>query len=306
MMEYKKTELQKQIESGKRILVVEMSPPQSGDPTPLLAAARCLVGKVHALGISDNQERVCMSALAAASLVNSEGIEPILHVVTRDQNRIALVSTYLGAQGLGIGNVLCTSGKHQILGDFRAARNVYDIDSIQLLQTYAGLANDASIIGAEGINGAAPLCLGAVASPYADPLDIQVLRLAKKVSAGAKFLITQPIFDIDRFETWWNEITRRGIHEQSAIIAGIRPLIDASEAEAYASRSPCPMVPEALLERIASKSGKGGQRSMGIEIALETIERLSSFSGLRGFEICADGDSEVALDIIEKSKLRID
>jgi methylenetetrahydrofolate reductase (NADPH) len=304
-MANEKMDLQKRIETGKQILIAEMSPPSNGDPEPLRADVRRFSDKVHALGISDNRDKVCMSALAAASLVTAEGVEPVLHIVTRDQNRIALVSLYLGAQGLGIPNVLCTSGRHQTLGNFRSAKNVYDIDSIQLLQTYRGLADDASIIGAERINGVVPLCLGAVASPYADPLELQVLRLAKKVSAGAKFLITQPIFDIERFKAWWKEVTGRGIHERAAIIAGIRPLLGAEEAQAYTNQRPCPMVPPNMIERIASKSGKDTQRNTGIEMALETIEKLSAISGLRGFEICADGDPKAALEIIEKSNLEV-
>ena len=124
------------------------------------------------MGVSDNRDRVAMSALAAASLLKAEGLEPILHVTTRDRNRIALVSEALGAQALGIRNLLCTSGTHQTLGSFRAARNVYDIDAVQLLQTYAHLASDGGLVGESGLEGAGPFCLGAVASPDADPFDL--------------------------------------------------------------------------------------------------------------------------------------
>ena len=125
-----------------------------------------LAGKVHAVGVSDNRERVSTSALAAASLIAAEGLEPILHVTTRDRNRIALVSEALGAQTLGIRNLLCTSGTHQTLGHFRAAKNVYDIDSIQLLKAYSGLPGDGGLLGEEhGLEGAGRFCLGAVASP---------------------------------------------------------------------------------------------------------------------------------------------
>ena len=147
------TGLQERIASGKAILLAEISPPRGADPAPVRAAAKRYAGKVHALGVSDNRDRVAMSALAAASLVAAEGVEPILHVTTRDRNRIALVSEALGAQALGIRNLLCTSGTHQTLGRFRAARNVFDIDSVQLLQTYAGLASDGAAGGRKRIRG---------------------------------------------------------------------------------------------------------------------------------------------------------
>ena len=298
-----KTQLQQRIESGEAILLAEIAPPKGSDPAALHAAANRYAGKVHALGISDNRREVCMSALAAAALVAAEGVEPILHVITRDRNRIALVSDGLGAQALGIRNLLCTTGTHQTLGRFRAAKNVFDVDSIQLLQIYANLAGDGSVVGEEGIAGAGPFCLGATAAPYADPIEMQVVRLAKKVAAGARFLVTQPVFDLQRFEAWWREVTRRGMHERTAIVAGIRVLTDTDAAKAFAQERPCPMVPDAVLERLASASGKVAQRAAGIEIARETIERLRGFEGLRGFQICGERDDEAALQLIETSAL---
>src|SRR3990172_1867027 len=226
------TGLQERIASGKTILLAEIHPHRGADPAPLREAARRYAGKVHAVGVSDNRDRVAMSALAAASLVKAEGLEPILHVTTRDRNRIALVSEALGAQALGIRNLLCTSGNHQTLGRFRAARNVYDIDAVQLLQAYAHLDSDGGLFGERGLEGAGPFCLGAVASPDADPRDLQLARLAKKIQAGAKFLVTQPVYDLERLEAWWKEVTRRGLPKQAAILAGIQPLSDAHLAQA--------------------------------------------------------------------------
>ncbi len=304
-MALEKTELHKRIESGKPLLIAELSPPKGADPAPVRAAAKSLAGKVHALGVSDNRDGVHMSALAAASLVLAEGIEPIVHVTTRDRNRIALVSDCLGAQAMGIRNLLCTTGTHQTLGPCRKARNVFDVDSIQLLGMYGGLADDGSLVGEERFADAGPFCLGSTASPNADPMEMQVIRLAKAVAAGSKFIITQPVFDVDRFEAWWGEVTRRGLHEKAAIIAGVRPLPDADSARAYASRRPSPMIPEAVLQRISAAGDTAGQRAAGIEIALETLQRLSSLKGLRGFEVRGDGDAGIAVEVIEKSGLGI-
>jgi methylenetetrahydrofolate reductase (NADPH) len=304
-MALEKTHLHKRIESGKQILIAELSPPKGADPAPVRAAAQRFAGKVHALGVSDNRDGVHMSALAAASLVLAEGVEPIVHVTTRDRNRIALVSDCLGAQAMGIRNLLCTTGTHQTLGPCRKARNVFDVDSIQLLGMYGGLAEDGSLVGEERFEGAGPFCLGSTASPNADPLELQVIRLAKAVAAGSKFIITQPVFDVDRFEAWWGEVTKRGLHEKAAIIAGIRPLAAAELAQAYAGKRPSPMIPEAVLQRISAPADTSAQRTVGLEIALETVQRLSSLKGLRGFEVRGDGDADLAIEFIEKSGLGI-
>jgi methylenetetrahydrofolate reductase (NADH) len=311
------------IEGGKTVLLAEISPPPSADPAEVRAAAKRCAGKVHAVGISDNRERVAMSALAAATLVASEGLEPILHLTTRDRNRVALVSEVLGAQALGISNLLCTSGTHQTLGRFRAAKNVYDIDSVQLLQTVANLAGNGALVGEDGgLAGTGPFCLGAVASPDADPLPLQITRLAKKAQAGAKFLVTQPVYDLDRFGAWWQEVTRRGIHEKVAIVAGIQPLSGEHARSAQDQVGDCPSfrstkmglspsevrgqsrIPESLVKRIQSAASAADRRAAAVKIAVETIERLSAFKGLRGFCVSGDGDLDAALEVIEKSGLR--
>jgi methylenetetrahydrofolate reductase (NADPH) len=227
----------------------------------------------------------------------------MLHVTTRDRNRIALVSEALGAQALGIRNLLCTSGTHQTLGRFRAAKNVYDIDSLQLLQIYAGLAGGCSPVGEEdGIEAAGPFCLAAVAAPFADPLELQITRLVKKTHAGAKLLVTQPVYDLERFGVWWHEVTRRGLHEQAAIVAGIQPLVNGHLSDAPNGKRPAARIPEAMLRRL-TVAGPAEQRVKAIEIALETIGQLADFSGLRGFCIGGDGDLAAAVQIIGQSGL---
>ena len=305
MLADEKTKLDGLIDSGKPILLIEMTPPDGSDLEAVRSCARRFAGRVHALGVSDNRDGVRMSALAAASVVASEGVEPILHLVTRDRNRIALASECLGAHALGVRNLLCTTGTHQTLGRCHGARNVFDIDSVQLLQMCADLKSSRAVLGADGLRCAGSFCLGGVAAPYADPLDMQVARLAKKAAGGAKFLITQPVFDLERFETWWKEVTRRGIQERVAILAGILVLPDAASAKTWAETSPRPMIPEAVLERLASKGDESEQRAAGIDLACETIERLSDLEGLRGFEIGSRGDDDAADEIIERSGLEI-
>ena len=303
-MSAQQSSLEKRIASGSRLVIAEISPPQGADPAPVEQAAKRLAGKVHALAISDNRDRVAMSALAAASVVAAAGVEPILHVTTRDRNRVALVSEALGAQALGVRSLLCTSGTHQTLGAFRAAKNVYDVDSIQLLQIYGALACDGSVVGEKaGIAGAGPFCLGAVAAPNADPLELQVSRLGKKAQAGAKFLITQPIFDFERFGAWWKAVTARGIQQQAAIVAGVELLTGEHLARAQAGKRPSPRIPEAVLQQVASKPDAPARRAAAIAFAVESIRRLSDVGGLRGVSLSVDGDLDAALEVLERSGL---
>jgi methylenetetrahydrofolate reductase (NADPH) len=302
-MPVEQSNLRQRIQSGQQLLLAEISPPTTGDSAAVRELARRYAGKVHALGVSDNRHKISMSALVAASLVANEGAEPILHLATRDRNRIALVSEALGAQALGIRNLLCTSGEHQTLGSFRAAKNVFDLDPVQLLETYRDLADNGAAVGEKQISPTPVFCLGGTAAPDADPLELQVMRLAKKVAAGAQFLITQPIFDIERFGAWWDEIVRRKLHEKVAIVAGIQPLASGKVAAELASGRPQTPIPAETMARLNSAGAADAQRTAGIAIALETIEKLAAFRGLRGLQICGDDDPQAALEIIDKSAL---
>lgn len=293
------TELQKRISNGKMILISEIKPPKTGDPGPIRVIAEKYAGNVCALGISDNRDGICMSALAAASIVAGTGVEPVMHMVTRDKNRIALVSDYLGAQSMGIQNLLVTSGTHQTLNTFRKAKNVFDIDSIQLIQILNNLDSDGSIIGEVKIKGIKPACIGATADPFADPLEMQIIKLEKKITAGAQFIITKPVFHIDRFKEWWEKVIAHNIHKKAAIIAGISILTDAGIVQILLNHRPDPLIPESLVQRICSKKDKNSQREEGIEMALETIEILSSLEGIHGFEMSSDDDHEAVLKVIE-------
>jgi methylenetetrahydrofolate reductase (NADPH) len=290
-MATEKTALAERIDRGETLLLAEISPPKGSDGASVRAVAKQFAGKVHALGVSDSRDGVRMSAVATAALVAQQGLEPILHMTTRDRNRIALISDSLGAAALGVRNILLTSGTHQTLGSARAARNVYDVDSVQLLSVLANVGAEAAIVG-EG-----SYCLGATAAPFADPLEMQVSRVGKKIAAGAQFLITQSIFDVERFEAWWREVVRGGLHKKAAFVAGIRILASATEAKELSARRPAPRLPSAVIERLGAKA-EGAQRAEGIAIAAETARKLSSLEGLRGISIRVESDNDAALEVI--------
>ncbi len=294
--------LQKRIASGKPVIIAEIAPPRSLDAEPIRVLAKKIAGKVHALGVSDNRDSIRMSAIAAASIIHAEKVEPILHMATRDRNRIALLSDCIGAHALGIRNILCTSGTHQALIPIEDAKNVFDYDATLLLRE---LAKNPVFISGFAHTGHTALCLGAVASPIADPMELQLLRTEQKISCGANFMVTPPIFDLARFELWWKEVTARGLHKKTAFIAGIKVLTDAAEAADYAKKRPIPMIPEALLSRLSSKSKVDDVRKEGIAIATETIDKLSGIDGIRGFELVCEDDLDAALEVLDGLKSQL-
>ncbi|MBN1607820.1 MAG: methylenetetrahydrofolate reductase [Polyangiaceae bacterium] len=295
--------LQRRISARQELILAESTPPRSGDPAGLRAKAKLYAGRVHALGITDNQDGVRMAAWAAAAIVAGEGVEPLLHIVTRDRNRTALVADYLGARALGIHNVLCTSGTHHVLGPNHSARAVFDLDCVQLLRTYAELGADASVVGVSRVEGAGGACLGATASPFADPAELQMMRLAKKIDAGARFLVTQPVFDVDRFASWWTQVCARGLERKARFVAGILVLTSSSAAGRHAEQRPDPALPASVLERLASAGDAKAQRSAGIEVAVETVQRLRGLSGLGGFCFRAEEDDAAILEVVSRSGL---
>jgi methylenetetrahydrofolate reductase (NADPH) len=304
-MPQEKTALQKRIESGRPVIIAEIVPPKGLDAAPFRSLVKNVAGKVHALGISDNRNGIRMSALAAAAVVLDEKVEPILHMTTRDRNRIALLSDCIGAQVLGVHNILCTSGTHQSLLPADEAKNVFDFDATLLLQNCRDLGKNAAPINGNAVNGRTPLCLGAVASPFAGPMELQLARIEQKISAGAQFLITPPIFDLDLFNKWWKEVAARGLHKKTAFIAGIKVLTDASAAMEYAAKRPVPMVPDSIINRLSSKSDPKSGKAEGIAIATEIIKKLSGIDGIRGFEIVCEDDIDASIELLDGLKSQL-
>ena len=286
--------LKQRIETGEMLVIAELNPPKDANPDGLRAQAAALKGKVHAAGLLDNRDGVGMSPTAAASIVAAVGLEPIVHMVTRDRNRVALESDFIGARALGISNILCTTGTHQTLGTFKSAKNVFDVDSVQLLKLFSGHAAESG-----------STCLGATAAPFADPMELQLMRLAKKTRLGASFIITQPVFDTTRFGAWWKEVRKMDLAKKSAVIVGIRPLLTKEDAKAYAAERPSPRVPAELLERITGAADDAAARREGISAAAALAKELKALPGIRGIEISVGDDVEAALEIIEKADLKV-
>jgi methylenetetrahydrofolate reductase (NADPH) len=297
------TKLESKLREGKFVVTAEAGPPRGARPEVVREKARLLSGHVDACNVTDNQtSMVRMSSLAACKLLLEEGVEPVMQMVCRDRNRIAAQSDLLGAASLGIRNVLCLSGDHQTFGDHPQAKNVFDIDSIQLLQIGRKMRDDGKFQSGEDVDGKPQLYLGAAANPFADPFQIRVPRLAKKVKAGAQFIQTQCVFNLDKFEEWMQGVRDRGLHEQVNILAGITPIKSLPMAKYMATKVAGMDVPDAVIERVKGVEKKA-RKQEGIKIAVESIQRLKQVEGVRGVHIMAIEWEEAVPEIVRGAGL---
>ncbi|RJR30532.1 MAG: methylenetetrahydrofolate reductase [Desulfobacteraceae bacterium] len=295
--------LKRVLQKGEFAVTAECGPPKGADPEAVIRKGGLLKDKVDAVNVTDNQTAIVrMSSMAACALLKSAGLDPVLQVVVRDRNRIALQSDILGASSLGIRNVLCLSGDHQSFGNQPQAMGVFDLDSIQFVQTVRAMRDQCLIIGGEKLNRGPDLFIGAAANPFADPLPFRVVRLAKKIAAGAEFIQTQCIYNLERFETWMQMVRDRGLDEKVAILGGVTPLKSARMAKYMKEKVSGMDIPDRIIRRM-EKAPSGKQREEGIRICVETIERLKEIPGIRGVHIMAIEWEEAVGEIVEKSGL---
>jgi len=292
------------LKSGKFAVTAEAGPPRGAKPEVVREKAKILKGYVDACNVTDNQTSVVrMCSLAACKILHDEGLDSVMQMVCRDRNRIAAQSDILGAAALGISNLLCLSGDHQVFGDHPQAKNVFDLDSIQLLKIVKQMRDEAKFAGGKEVDGPPNIFIGAAANPFADPFKIQVPRLAKKVAAGAQFIQTQCVFNLEKFIEFMKGVRDRGLHEKTYILAGITPIKSLPMAQYMATKVAGMDVPEALIERIKGVEKKK-QKQEGIKIAVETIQRLKEIEGLRGVHIMAIEWEDAVPEIVQQAKLR--
>lgn len=284
-------------------VTAECGPPRGADPEAIRKKAGLLKGCADAFNITDNQTSVVrMSSMAAAVILMQMGLEPIMQMVCRDRNRIAMQSDILGASALGVKNLLCLSGDHQKFGDHPTAKNVFDLDSIQLIQAVGRMGGEGKFIGGEEIKTPPQLFIGAAANPFADPFELRVGRLAKKVTAGADFIQTQCIFNLEKFEQWMRMVCDRGLDEKVYILAGVTPVKSLGMAKYMKSSVPGMDVPDEVISRIKDvpKEKRGEE---GIAICVETIERVKQIKGIKGVHIMAIEWEEKVAEIAKRADL---
>jgi methylenetetrahydrofolate reductase (NADPH) len=295
--------LEKILRAGHLAVTSECGPPRGSDPAHIVHKAELIKRHVDAVNITDNQTSVCrLCSLAACIRLKLLGLEPVLQMVVRDRNRIALQSDLLGAASFDIHNVLCLSGDHQRFGDHAQGQNVFDLDSMQLIQTVRRMRDEGRFLGGDPIDRPPRMFVGAAANPFADPFEIRVPRLAKKIAAGAEFIQTQCIYNLEKFEAWMAQARDRGLHEKVFILAGVTPLKSAGMARYMKSKVPGMDVPDEVVKRMAGVP-KDKQAAEGIAICVESIQRLKEVPGVAGFHVMAIEWEERVPEIVERAGL---
>jgi methylenetetrahydrofolate reductase (NADPH) len=295
--------LEKILAAGHLAVTSECGPPRGALPEEVKVKANYLRGVVDAINVTDNQTAmVRMSSLAASALIKQENLNPLLQVVSRDRNRLAIQADIIGAYSLGIDTMLCLSGDHTKFGDHPMAMNVHDIDSIQMIQMVRDMRDKEIFQGGAVLKGAPKMFIGAAANPFADPFELRVLRLEKKINAGVDFIQTQCIFNIEKFEKWMEGVRARGLHKKCYILAGVTPCKSLGAARYMANRVPGMDVPKEIIERMSSVP-KEQQADEGVDICVETIERLKKVEGVAGFHIMAIEWEEKVEEICERAGL---
>ena len=279
--------LEKILESGAFAVTSECGPPRGADPQVIREKGELLRGSVDAINVTDNQTSVVrMSSIAACVILKEMGLEPICQMTTRDRNRIAIQSDLLGAAALGMTNLLCLSGDHQRFGDHPTAKNVYDIDSIQLIHAVHQMREEGKFINGGEIKTPPKFFIGAAANPVADPFAIRVPRLAKKAAAGVDFIQTQCIYNMDKFKEWMKGVVDRGLHEKVKILAGVTPMKSVGMARYMKKSVPGMDVPDEVIKRLQG-AGKGNAATEGIKFCVEQIQELKEMEGIAGVHLMA-------------------
>ena len=301
------TILEKTLQAGKFAVTVEVGPPRGSNPEDVLRKAKVLKGVADGYNVTDNQTAVVrMSSIAGARLLLEAGCEPIMQMTVRDRNRIALQSDLLGAWALGMRNCLCISGDHQIasasgkLKGHPGAKNVFDVDSIQLISIMKDMRDAGVLESGDPLSAPTPFFIGAAWTPFAPPEEFRVLRLAKKIEAGADFIQTQAVFDIKRFAQAVAAAEKMGLTNRAAILAGIIVPKSAKMLEYMNASVPGVEVPESLIKRMAAAKD---QRQEGYKITVEFIQAAREIPGVKGVHLQAIESEEVLPEIIKSAGL---
>lgn len=297
------SKLHQLLDSGQFAVTAEIGPPKHSSPEGIRHHADMLKNYVDATNITDCQTAIVrMSSIAAGVHIKNCGIEPIVQMTCRDRNRIAIQSDLLGAYSLGMRNVLCLSGDHQKFGNHPDSKNVYDIDSMHLIYLLRRMREEKKFFSGEEIKEHEPrFFIGAVANPFADPFEFRVDRLEKKVEAGAQFIQTQCIFDMERFERFMEMVRERGIDQRVHILAGVTPLKSWRAAKYIQSEVAGMIVPDSLVERLKNAEDP---KKEGIEICIEQVKHIKeNVKGVHGVHIMAIAWEEVVPEIVERAGL---
>ena len=295
--------LERVLEAGHFAVTSELGPPQSADPEVIREKAKLLRGQVDAFNVTDGQTAVVrMASWAACKIAMDEGLEPIVQMTCRDRNRIALQMDVLGISALGMKNMLCLTGDHQSFGNHPSAKGVFDLDSVQLIQMVKTMRDEQKFQCGETMKVEPRLFIGAAENPFADPFDLRVLRLGKKAAAGADFIQTQLIYNVDKFARWMEQVRARGLHEKVKILAGVGPIKSLPAARYMKTRIPGMDVPDSVIERLSGVPRREVAQE-GIRLCVDIINEVRQIEGVAGVHIMAIEWEEAIAEICEAAGL---
>jgi len=294
--------LEKLLRKGEFVVTSELGPPRGASREDVEKKAELLKGYADAFNLTDCQTAmVRLSSIASGAILLDMGMEPVVQMTCRDRNRIAMQSDILGAASLGMKNLLCLTGDHQCFGDHPEAKGVFDLDSINQLDMFRQMRDEKKFQSGEELKSEEPkLFLGAAENPFADPFQYRAARLAKKVKAGADFIQTQIIYNVEKFEEWMSMVRAMGLHEKVSILAGVTPVRSLGMAKYMKKNVPGMDVPDELIKRL---EGAEKKKAEGINICLEVIERVRQIEGVSGVHIMAVEWEEIVSEITERAGL---
>jgi len=295
--------LEKVLKAGHFAFTGECGPPKGANVEHLKEKFEHLRGVVDAVNVTDNQTAVVrMSSAAASAIMVANGIEPNFQMVCRDRNRLAMMADVLGVYSLGVKNMLCLSGDHQKFGNHPESKNVYDIDSMQLIALVKKMRDEGKFLNDEDIDEPPKMFIGAAANPFGDPHEYRIYRLANKIDAGADFIQTQCIYNMPRFREFMKKAVDMGLAEKTYILAGVTPMKSAGMANYMAKFVPGMDVPEDLIKRLKGVE-KGKQAEEGIKFAIEQIEEFKEMEGVAGVHLMAIEWEHKVPEIAERAKV---
>jgi len=286
------------LESGRFVVTSEVAPPKGTNLDIIAHHIELLKDKVDAMNITDHQSSVMrFPSLGGALLVKEMGGEPILQMTCRDRNRMALQADLLFASSRGINNVLCLTGDSVILGDHKEAKGVFDLDSTQLLAAIRKMEKGKDL-GGNDLEGAVSFCAGAIVTPEANPIEPQLIKFEKKIEAGAEFIQTQAVYDLDNFKEFMAYARQFPVK----ILAGIILLTSAPMARFMNKNVAGVMVPQSLIDEMDA-APKGRKLEKGVEIAGRMIKRIKEEKMCQGVHIMAIGKEDLVPDIMSAAGL---
>jgi 5,10-methylenetetrahydrofolate reductase len=281
-------------------VTAEVVPPRGGGAGPVVAQSRALIGYADAVNVTDSPTSSGhMAPLAGAAFVAQQGLEPVMQITTRDRNRLGITGDLLGGWALGVRNILCLTGDPVSVGDHPEAREVHDLSVADLVRFAVGLRDTGRLLSGREAELPPRYFVGVADVPLAP--DYDVARLEEKADAGADFVQTQIVYDVDALGAWADQIRARGLFERMFVLAGVAPPRSAATARYVRDHLAGVSVPDAVLQRL-EQAGDGAQEE-GVRLTVEIIDRLRSIPGIAGVHVMGLGHEEAVRRVIEAAGL---